>query len=116
MMLQEAKNLAKDSQDDAKVSYKETLESEQDKDTAKKEVKEFQRVLEPNKPRTHADTTTTTDDDEECVNQSWDDWDLSDYRRVTTHISFSPGACRMDCVLESSELCSYCQNHCRTHS
>jgi hypothetical protein len=77
-MLQEAKNPAKDSQVDAKVSNKETLESEKDKDTTDKEVEEFQRVLEPNRSRTHVDTTTTTDDDEECVNQSWDDWDLSD--------------------------------------
>jgi hypothetical protein len=73
----------KDAQDQTNVANMVALGAEKDNDDAQKEVQELQRVMEPKRPRTH---TTAADDDEECENQSWEDWDLPDHRRETTHI------------------------------
>ncbi len=103
-----------------------------------KERTTMRACLQELRSRTHA---ATADDDEECEKQSCDDWDLPDHRRGYTHSkpplnssrisrrssnsagrqvgsagAFSPGACGMDCVLESWKQCACSQNHCRTHS
>ena len=59
------------------------LQTEKDNDAPQKEVQELQRVMEPKRVRTHADTA---DDDEECDKQSSDDWDLPYYCREDTRI------------------------------
>jgi hypothetical protein len=79
----DSQDLAKASQDQVKDNNKVSLEVEKDKDAVQKEVEELQRVMEPKRPRTHA---ATADDDEECEKQSWEDWDLPDHRRESTHI------------------------------
>jgi hypothetical protein len=76
-------DLAKASQDEAKVINKVVLQVEKDNDVAQKEVQKTQRVMEPNRVRTHA---VTVDDDEECEKESCDGWYLPDHRREVTLI------------------------------
>jgi len=40
------------------------------------------RVMEPKRPRTQSATA----DDDECEKQSWEDMDITDYRREVTRI------------------------------
>ncbi len=74
---------AKAAQDEAKVTNKVVLQTKKDNDVPQKEVEELQRVMEPNRARTHS---ATADDVEECEKQSCDDWDLPDHRREATRI------------------------------
>jgi len=66
-----------------KAVNKVALEVEKDNDDVQKQIQELQRVMEPKRVRTHADTV---DDDEECEKQSSDDWDLPDHRREATRV------------------------------